>query len=180
MKEGLALAAALLLVSSQAGFAQSAPSTGSMPSTPSASAKAFLAEAIQSDAAKIKLGALAEKNGGSLEMRDFGKTLVIDHTQAQQQAKATAQQLGVATPDEPTSQAQNDYDRLAKISGRDFDREFSRHLVDDHEKDLQKFKSEADMKNGPTSALAAQQLPTLERHLQMAQTLEQKQQADLP
>jgi putative membrane protein len=179
MKEGLALAAAALLsVSSQTGFAQSAP--GTSPPAPSASAKTFPAEAIQSDAAKIKLGALAEKNGGSLEMRDFGKTLVIDHTQAQQQAKATAQQLGVATPNEPTSQAQNDYDRFAKISGRDFDREFSRHLVDDHEKDLQKFKSEADMKNGPTSALAAQQLPTLERHLQMAQTLEQKQQADLP
>ena len=180
MKTGYAFAAAaaLLLAAPSASFAESAATTNS--ASASASAKSFLTDAIKGDASEIKLGELAQKNGGSTGVKDFGKTLVTDHTKAAQQAKATAEQVGVDAPEEPTSDAQKEYDKLAKMKGADFDKEFVSHMVNDHKKDIATFQKQADAKSGPVSQLAQQQLPTLQKHLRMAESLQKKQQASAP
>ena len=181
MQKGFAFAAvtALLIVAPAASFAQS----GAMDSAPraatSATAKSFLTDAAQGDAAEVKMGTLAEKNGGSAEAKDFGKMLVTDHTKAGQQVKATAQEVGTTVEAQPNSEQQKDYDQLAKLKGAAFDKEFARISVEDHQKDIAKFQKESDAKDGPASKLAEQQLPTLKKHLQMAQSL-QKQQASAP
>lgn len=186
MQKGVAFAAAtaLLIALPAASFAQSAP-TDRMPGAPATSGdrapaaanKDFLNEALQGDASEVKMGQLAEKNGGSAEMKQFGKTLVTDHTMAGQQVKAAAKQVGVMVKDEPSPDAQADYDKLAKLKGADFDKEFARMSVEDHEKDIAKFQKEANTGNGRVSELAKQQLPVLQKHLQMAQSLQSKQQA---
>lgn len=188
MQRGLAFAAmaALLVAAPSVGFAQSAPSHSASPSAgtshPAATAdtKQFLTEAMQGDVSEIKMGQLAEKNGSSAEAKEFGKTLVTDHTKAADQVKAMAKQVGATVKEEPSSEAQKDYDKLAKLKGADFDREFAHHMVEDHQKDIAKFQKQADAKNGPVSDLAQQQLPVLKKHLQMAQTLQSKQQASAP
>jgi putative membrane protein len=172
-----AAVAALLVALPSAGFAQN----GAAKAAPaSAQSKGFLNDAVQGDVAEVKLGQLAEKNGGSAEMKDFGKTLVTDHTKAGEQVKATAQQVGVTVKEQPSSEAQKDYDKLSKLKGADFDKEFARMSVEDHQKDIAKFQKAADAKDGPASELAQQQLPTLKKHLQMAQSLQSKQQASAP
>jgi len=181
-----AAAAALLVALPAAGFAQSAPAnrmpsaTASGGGAASAAGKDFLNDAIQGDAAEIKMGQLAEKNGGSAEVKEFGRTLVTDHTKAADQVKATAKEVGATVKEEPNSEQKADYDKLAKLKGADFDKEFASHMVDDHQKDIAKFQKEADAKDGPVSTLAQQQLPTLKKHLQMAQELQNKQQASAP
>ena len=179
MKTAYAFAAvaALLIAAPSASFAASVVNNSD---SVSASAKSFLTDAIKGDASEIKLGQLAEKNGGSSGVKDFGKTLVTDHTKAEQQAKATAEQVGVNAPAEPTNSAQQEYDKLAKMKGADFDKEFVSHMVKDHKKDIANFQKQADAKNGPVSQLAQQQLPTLQKHLQIAQSLQKKQQASAP
>jgi putative membrane protein len=180
MQKGFAFAAAtaLLIALPATSFAQSAPSRSA--SAPSASAQSFLKDAIQGDAAEIKMGQLAEKNGGSAEMKEFGKTLVTDHTKAGDQVKATAQQVGAKVEEQPNSDQQKDYDKLSKLKGAAFDKEFARMSVEDHQKDIAKFQKEASAKDGPVSDLAQQQLPVLQKHLQMAQSLASKQQATAP
>ena len=61
--------------------------------------------------------------------------------------------------------------KLKGLSGRDFDKEFARVMVEDHQKDIAEFKKEADGGHGAVQQLAAQTLPTLEKHLQMAKSL---------
>ncbi|HEY1505115.1 MAG TPA: DUF4142 domain-containing protein [Stellaceae bacterium] len=177
MQKGFAFAAvaALLIAAPAVGYAQTSPTH----SAPSASAKNFLTDAAQGDAAEIKMGTLAEKNGGSAEAKDFGKMLVTDHTKAGQQVKATAEQVGVTIAEQPNSEQQKNYDKLAKLKGAAFDKEFAQMMVEDHQNDIAKFQKEADAKDGSASDLAQQQLPTLKKHLQMAQSL-QKQQASAP
>ncbi len=179
MQRGFAFAAmtALLIAAPAASFAQSAP-TSHAPAN--AAAKDFLTDAVQGDVSEVKFGQLAEKNGGSADAKDFGKMLVTDHTKAGQQAKATAQQVGVTVAEQPSSEAQKEYDKLAKLKGAAFDKEFAQAMVEDHQNDIAKFQKEADAKDGPVSTLAQQQLPTLKKHLQMAQSLQQKQQASAP
>jgi putative membrane protein len=44
-------------------------------------------------------------------------------------------------------------------------------MVEDHQKDIAEFKKEAGSGQGPVPQLAAQTLPTLEKHLRIAQSL---------
>ena len=181
MQKGFVFAAvtALLIAAPVASFAQSAPTrSGERPAT-SATARSFLTDAAQGDAAEVKMGTLAEKNGGSAEAKDFGKMLVTDHTKAGQQVKAAAQRVDVTVEEQPNSEQQKDYDKLSKLKGAAFDKEFARMSVEDHQKDIAKFQKEADAKDGPVSDLAQQQLPVLKKHLQTAESL-QKQQASAP
>jgi putative membrane protein len=186
MQNGFAVAAAtaLLIAFPAAGFAQSAPIHAVPRAAPIASAtaadKAFLTDAVQGDAAEVKVGELAEKNGGSSAAKSFGKTLVIDHTKAGDQAKATAREIGITAPAQPSSAAQTEYDKLAKLKGAAFDKAFAAAMVEDHQKDIANFQKEAAAKSGPVSAMAQQQLPALKKHLQLAQQLQRTQQASAP
>lgn len=157
------VASGFVLVSAVAAFARSSTS------------EEFLSKAMQGDASEIKLGQLAERNAGSAAVRNFGKTLVVDHSKAEQQVKATAGSLGYQPPEQPAGEAQQEYDKLQALSGSAFDREFVDYMVKDHQKDIAAFRKEAQAKDGPTSALAKKQLPVLEKHLKLAQSLQSKQ-----
>ncbi|HLI21721.1 MAG TPA: DUF4142 domain-containing protein [Stellaceae bacterium] len=171
MKLSLALTAALLALVLPAGFAHAASATAP---------KDFVTTAIKGDISEVKIGQLAEQQGSTAAVRDFGKTLVTDHTNAEDQAKTTAKQINVTPPDQPTAEAQDEYDKLAKLKGTAFDNEFAQYMVKDHQQDIATFKDEAAAKNGPASTLAEQQLPVLQKHLQMAQSIASKQQAKTP
>lgn len=171
MKQRLALSAALFALALPAGFAHAA-------SAPAP--KDFVTTAIKGDISEIKIGNLAQQQGGTAAVRDFGKTLVTDHTKAEDQAKTTAKQINVTPPDQPSTEAQDEYDKLSKLKGAEFDSEFAQYAVKEHQKDIAEFKDEAAAKNGPASTLAEQQLPTLQKHLQLAQSIANKQQAKTP
>lgn len=160
MKSVLAGVSAALLVSATQALA--------------ATSTTFIKDAIQGDNAEIKMGQLAQQNGSSQGVKDFGKTLVSDHTMAKQQAEDVAKQIGVTPPSSVSPEAQQTYDKLSKMSGASFDREFAQHMTMDHKKDIAKFRMEANMRSGPASELAAKQLPTLEKHLKMAEDLEKQ------
>src|SRR5579885_2527279 len=98
--------------------------------------QSFLEHAIAGDMAEVQLGKLAQEKGGSQEVRDFGKTLETDHSAAQQQATSVAQAEGVTPPTAPPKMAQREYDKLSKLSGKRFDREFLNMAVKEHQKDI--------------------------------------------
>ena len=52
-----------------------------------------------------------------------------------------------------------------------FDKEFIQVMVADHQKDIAEFKKQAASGRGPAEQLAAQTLPTLEKHLRIAAPL---------
>lgn len=131
----------------------------------------FIKDAIQGDNSEIMLGQLAQQKGGDQKTKDFGQTLVTDHTTAKQQAESVATSLGVTPPDQPTQEANDERSKLGTLSGADFDREFANYMVTDHQKDIQEFQDEAGSSKGPASDLAKQQLPVLKKHLSMAQSL---------
>jgi putative membrane protein len=73
-------------------------------------------------------------------------------------------------------QHQETAETLAKLQGANFDREFMRHMVTDHEKAVRLFAAQAqDGTDAELKAFAAKTLPTLQEHLRMAQTLAQQQ-----
>ena len=129
---------------------------------------AFIKDAVQGDNSEIMLGLLAQQKGASDKVRDFGKMLATDHATAKDEAMAVAKQIGVTPSDQPSADAEAEKTKLSGLSGSAFDNEFAAFMVKGHEENIKKFQEQADAKQGPTSDLAAKQLPVLEKHLQMA------------
>lgn len=130
----------------------------------------FLIEAMQGDMAEINMGKLAQANGSSDGVKQLGKMLGQDHGQHLQQTQQMAQQMGVTAPSEPPAKAHKMHDKLAALTGAKFDKQFAQAMVKDHKKDITKYKKEA-KKGGPLADFATQTVPTLEKHLEMAQSL---------
>jgi putative membrane protein len=133
--------------------------------------KQFLAKAIQGDNSEMMLGRVAQRKGSSPSVKEFGKTLFDDHSNAKAQASQVAEQLGMKIPEKPMAVALEERERLSRLSGEQFDREFVRYMVADHRHDIADFRKEAAAHQGMASKLAREQLPTLKKHLDMAVAL---------
>ena len=134
----------------------------------------FVKEAIRGDNSEVMLGNLAAEQASSQDVKDFGRTLATDHGKAKDEAVSVAQQLNVAPPDGMKDEAKEEMAKLTEMSGNAFDDEFVAYMVKDHEKDISDFEEQADFDNGPAGDMAEKQLPTLKKHLQIAQSLQSK------
>jgi len=129
----------------------------------------FARTAAQGGMAEVKLGELAEQNGSSQAVKDFGQRMVNDHRHADKKLKTAASEENISLPTEMSAKDQATYDRLSKLSGPAFDRAFTRDMVKDHEADIAAFRHEAnDGKDSTIKSFASQTLPTLEDHLKLA------------
>jgi putative membrane protein len=121
----------------------------------------------------VQLGKLAAEKAQSPEVKQFGQRMVDDHGKANDLLKQLATAKGVNLPTELDRSTQREMDKLAKLSGADFDREYMKHMVSDHKKDVREFKSEAKKaKDADVKQFASSTLPTLEQHLSLAQAAE--------
>jgi putative membrane protein len=148
--------------------------TNSANTTKSSADENFAKKAAQGGMAEVKLGQLAEQKGSSPEVKNFGRRMVQDHSKANNQLKDVVSQENIPLPNELDKSDQATYDRLSKLSGDAFDREYARDMVKDHSKDVSEFQKEA--KNGKDESIknfAAQTLPTLQNHLDQARHMEQ-------
>jgi putative membrane protein len=133
-------------------------------------AKTFLTEAIEGNFAEVQLGQLAQKNGANQGVRAFGQLLEQDHSAANQKARTAANAMQVPSPTQPNSKQKADYEHLSKLNGPAFDSQFVDHMVKDHEEDIQKYEKAATMTNA-AGIYAKEELPTLRKHLETAQSL---------
>lgn len=136
----------------------------------SRAADSFMKEAMQGDMAEIQMGKLAQQKGGDQQVKQFGQTLVDDHGENLDKAKSLAQKMGMSPPESVNAEQKATYNKLSKLSGRQFDKEFARHMVQDHKKDISKFERES-KKSGDVANFAQDTLPVLKKHLQTAETL---------
>jgi len=132
----------------------------------------FITEAIQGNYAEVEMGKLAQQKGQSDAVKSFGQMLVSDHSAANEKAIAAAKQMGVTPPTGPSDKQKADHDKMAKMSGADFDRSFARDMVADHKKDIKEYEKAAEKKD-PAGQYASESLPTLHKHLDTAEKIEQ-------
>jgi putative membrane protein len=130
----------------------------------------FVHDAIEGNFAEQSMGDLAQQNGQSQAIKDFGAELKRDHSAANDKVMPLSQQVGVRAPSEPSAKHKQDYEKLAKLSGARFDQAFAQHMVMDHKQDITKYQRAASG-SGPVASYAQETLPVLQRHLSIAQTL---------
>ena len=132
--------------------------------------KSFITKAIQGNLAEVQMGQLAQEKSQNSDIKAFGQQLVNDHNDANSKATGVAKDLGVTPPEEPSKKQQADYNKLSKLSGDAFDKQFAKHMVMDHKKDIREYQTDSKKKD-PTASYASDTLPTLQKHLEAAQSL---------
>src|SRR3954462_15447033 len=96
--------------------------------------QAFLKKAIEGNFAEVEMGKLARQNGQNDNVKKFGQTLIDDHSASNQKAMDAARSMGMTPPDGPNAKQKADYNKMSKMSGAQFDRDFATHIVMDHER----------------------------------------------
>jgi putative membrane protein len=130
----------------------------------------FLKKAIEGNFAEIEMGKLAQQNGQNENVKKFGQMLSDDHSAANEKAIDVAKTMGMHPPDGPNPKQKADYDKMSKMSGSQFDRDFAAHMVADHEKDIADYKKEAKQADA-AGEYAKGQIEVLQKHLQTARSL---------
>ncbi len=183
LKNSMATLASFLIFGCVLPITSSAQTAGqsassSAHSTLSASDQKFMKEAAQGGAAEVELGQLAQQKAESPDVKAFGQRMVDDHTKANDQLKQLASEKGVTLPSQPDAKDNAEKARLEKMSGAQFDKSYMNYMVADHKKDVADFQKEASHANDPDVKNFAQTtLPTLQSHLQQAESIAPKQNA---
>jgi putative membrane protein len=106
--------------------------------------KDFVNDAAIAGMAEVELGRMASEKGASGEVKKFGKMMVDDHTAAGDKLKAIATQHNVEWPAALDDKHRDLRDKLARLSGAEFDREYMSAMVNGHEAVANKLESRID------------------------------------
>ena len=106
--------------------------------------KDFVNDAAIAGMAEVELGRMASEKAASPAVKKFGKMMVDDHTAAGDRLKAIATQHNVEWPAALDDKHRDLRDKLAKLSGSEFDREYMSAMVEGHEAVADKLESRID------------------------------------
>jgi putative membrane protein len=132
----------------------------------------FVKKAADGGMAEVALAKLAQEKATNADVKSFAARLEKDHSQANDDLKEVASKKNITLPAEPSKAHKAQHDKLAKLSGAEFDKAYVAAMVDDHQKDVREF-SRVASGNGDADvkAFASKTLPTLKDHLQHVQEL---------
>lgn len=131
----------------------------------------FLEEAYIGSMAEVRLGKLAQDKASRPEVKEFAQRMIDDHGKETEKLSKIASEDGVTLPSQLDSKHQKTYDRLAKLSGAEFDRAYMKEMSSDHKKDVSEYEHAAkSAKDDQVKQHASQELSTLREHEKLAKS----------
>src|SRR5690606_1380855 len=107
----------------------------------------FAAEAASAGMMEVELGRLAQQNASSQRVKNFGAMMVKDHGKANDELKQLASAKNIQLPSAPLEKHQKHIDNLKGKTGVEFDKDYMKMMVNDHEDDIKKFQDAANEVN---------------------------------
>jgi putative membrane protein len=133
----------------------------------------FTVTAANGGMTEVQVSKLALTKSTNPDVTMFAQMMVTDHSKANDELTVLAATKNITLPIAISDDNQKKIDKLSAEGEKDFDKDYSDMMVDDHVSTVDLFKSEAD--NGNDSAIkawATSTIPTLEHHLEMADSLQ--------
>lgn len=131
----------------------------------------FVLEAASGGMMEVELGQLAQQKAIHQRVKDFGAMMVRDHGKANEDLKTTVSGI-ITVPATITDKHQRHINNLREKTGIDFDKDYIKMMVDDHEADIKKFEEIAKDANDPAlKSFATNTLPVLRVHLDSAKSI---------
>jgi putative membrane protein len=141
-------------------------------SSSKSSDSAFAMKAAQANMAEVELGKLALQKAMSDDVKKFAQMMVDDHSKALDELKGAAGTKNITWPTAIDAEHKKLSDKLSKLSGAGFDREYMQAMVDGHKKVAADLRKESQSgADSDLKAWAGKTLPTVEAHLKQAETV---------
>ena len=130
----------------------------------------FVREAASGGMLEVELGKLASQRAANAQVKEFGSRMQKDHSKANDELKKIAAKKNIKIPAELEAKHKSSVNKISKLKGEEFDREYMSAMVDDHKEDVEKFQRQADKGKDPELKKFAQdQVPILKKHLELAE-----------
>jgi putative membrane protein len=124
---------------------------------------------------EIELGKMAQQKAQNRIVKDFGARMIKDHTQANAELKQLAEKKKIPMPLPGSMTDNSNKEMLMTRSGAEFDKEYMRMMVDDHQKTIALFENASSNLSDPNiKAFASKTLPILREHFDMARTIAER------
>lgn len=139
--------------------------------------QSFLENAIQGSYAEIEGSELALEKSEDAGVRDFAQMMIKDHRKMVDEASKLASDKGMSPPDGPSVMQTTEITALKALTGGAFDAMYVNRIgVAAHESTIEMFEEASGTAQDPdVQAMISKTLPKLREHLEMARTLDQKQ-----
>lgn len=132
----------------------------------------FVMEAAAGGMMEVEAGKLAQQNAQSQRVKDFGSMMVTDHSKANDELKSYASSHGITLPDSLPATERKHVDAMKSMKGAAFDKHYVSMMLEDHQKDVAKFKKEStSADDAQLKQWASSTLPVLEKHLDSIQAI---------
>lgn len=126
----------------------------------------FVTEAAAGSMMEVQTGQMAQQQASNPRVKDFGNMMVTDHGKANDELKNLVSGRSITLPQSLPSDKQKKVDQLKGLNGSAFDKKYVSMMLEDHQKDVAKFKSEADKAQDPQLKQWVQNtVPVLQKHL---------------
>lgn len=132
----------------------------------------FIKDAVSGGMMEVELGRYAQQNAKNPRVRNFGAMMVRDHTKANDELKALLTQKNITIPATMDDKHHDKMTDIQKKTGADFDKDYMSEMVDDHDKDVDRFKKFAENGTDPElKSFAGKTLPVLLMHQDSAKKI---------
>src|SRR6185503_2666217 len=121
---------------------------------------------------EVELGRYASQHAASPSVRSFGQQMVTDHGKANAELGAIARRQGLTVPAAMDDEHRQELEKLTKKTGEDFDKAYMEMMVDGHKDTVSDFRDQAKEAKTEVDRFAAKTLPTLEKHLSQAKSIQ--------
>ncbi|HEX3728409.1 MAG TPA: DUF4142 domain-containing protein [Opitutaceae bacterium] len=137
--------------------------------------RSFCEKAAEGSSQELALSQLAADHSQNSDVKEFAAKMVSDHTALNSKLMDLASRKGVSLDKYVTKGQQDDVDSMAKENGADFDKDYLKHMVKGHTEMVELFKAEgAKSKDADLAGFANDNVMTIQHHLDMAESLQQK------
>jgi putative membrane protein len=135
----------------------------------------FVTQAWTAASVELTLSKLAAEQGMSADVKKFAQMVLEDHSKTNAVLTSFADRKKISLPRQADRKHQDAFDKLSRLRGADFDREFAKQIVTDHDAVLTLFEMESKTGQDPDlKAWATQRLPTLRERMLLAHDLLEK------
>jgi putative membrane protein len=132
----------------------------------------FIRTALMGGLMEVQLGRMAQTNGASQQVKDYGRMIVNDHSRTNAELNSLAKRKNIASPENPESTMQATMDKLSLLKGGEFDRAFMNIMVENHLREINLYKAETYKGKDPdVRNWAARKNPVLQKHLDWAERI---------
>ncbi|HVF31295.1 MAG TPA: DUF4142 domain-containing protein, partial [Pyrinomonadaceae bacterium] len=132
----------------------------------------FWTEAAMANMTEIAAANVALQRSQNERVKEFAQHMVTEHTAMGTELQSLAAGKNATLPTTLDSKHQSSIEKLGAKTGADFDRDFMKMMVSDHQKMARMLEREAERNSdADVKAFAAKNLPAVQQHLASARTL---------